>query len=75
MLIKKKKKQTKKKSLRIMGFEPRDCYLSPLFKKENLLKLDDKAQFENVLQVSKNINNISIIYHIINILRLVYTLI
>ena len=58
-----------------MGFEPRDCYLSPLFKKENLLKLDDKAQFENVLQVSKNNNNISIIYHIINILRLVYTLI
>ena len=62
-------------SLRIMGFEPRDCHLSPLFKNQNLLKLDDKSKFENVPQVSKDISNISIIYHIINILQLVHTLI
>ena len=29
------------------------CYSSPLFKKQNLLKFEDKIQLENVLLVSK----------------------
>ena len=37
---------------------PRDCYSSPLFKKQNLLKFEDKIQLENVVLVSKYFNNI-----------------
>ena len=47
-----------KKALRTISFQPRDCHLSPLFKKQNLLKFEDKTQFENVLLVSKYFNNI-----------------
>ena len=47
-----------KKALRIISFHPRDCYSSPLFKKQNLLKFEDKIQLENVLLVSKYFNNI-----------------
>ena len=47
-----------KKALRIISSQPRDCYLSPLFKKQNLLKFEDKIQLENVLLVSKYFNNI-----------------
>ena len=48
----------KKKALRIISFQPRDYHLSPLFKKHNLLKFEDKIQLENVLLVSKYFNNI-----------------
>ena len=47
-----------KKALRIISFQPRDCYSSPLFKKQNLLKFEDKIKLENVLLVSKYFNNI-----------------
>ena len=47
-----------KKAPRISSFQPRDCYLSPLFKKQNLLKFEDKIQIENVLLVSRYFNNI-----------------
>ena len=47
-----------KKALRIICFQPRDCYSSPLFKKHNLLKSEDKIKLENVLLVSKYFNNI-----------------
>ena len=47
-----------KKALRIISFQPRDCHSSPLFKKQNLLKFEDKIQLENVLLVSKYFNNI-----------------
>ena len=47
-----------KKALRIISFQPRDCYSSPLFKKQNLLKFEDKIQLKNVLLVSKYFNNI-----------------
>ena len=47
-----------KKALRTISFQPRDCHLSPLFKKQNLLKFEDKTQLENVLLVSKYFNNI-----------------
>ena len=47
-----------KKALRIFSFQPRDCYSNPLFKKQNLLKFEDKIQLKNVLLVSKYFNNI-----------------
>ena len=47
-----------KKALRIISFQPRDCYSSPLFEKQNLLKFEDKIKLENVLLVSKYFNNI-----------------
>ena len=47
-----------KKALRNISFQPRDCYSSPLFKKQNSLKFEDKIQLENVLLVSKYFNNI-----------------
>ena len=47
-----------KNALTIISFQPRDYHLNPLFKKHNLLKLEDKIQFENVLLVSKYFNNI-----------------
>ena len=47
-----------KTALRIISFQPRDCYSSPLFKKQNLLKFEDKIQLENVLLVSKYFHNI-----------------
>ena len=47
-----------KKVLRTIIFQPRDCHSSPLFKKQNLLKFEDKIQLENVLLVSKYFNNI-----------------
>ena len=47
-----------KKALRTISFQSRDCHSSPLFKKQNLLKFEDKIQLENVLLVSKYYNNI-----------------
>ena len=47
-----------KKTLRIINSQPRDCYSSPLFKKQNLLKFEDKIELENVLLVSKYLSNI-----------------
>ena len=47
-----------KKALRTISFQPRGCYLSPLFEKQNLLKFEDKIQLENVLLVSKYFDNI-----------------
>ena len=47
-----------KKALGIVSFQPRDCHSSPLFKRQNLLKFEDKIKLENVLLVSKYLNNI-----------------
>ena len=47
-----------KKALRTISFQPRNCHSSLLFKKRNLLKFEDKIQLENVLLVSKYLNNI-----------------
>ena len=47
-----------KKALRIIKFQPRDFHTRLLFKKQNLLKFEDKIQLENVLLVSKYFNNI-----------------
>ena len=46
-----------KNSLRIISFQPRDCHSNPLFKKQKLLKFEDKVQLEIVLLVSKYFNN------------------
>ena len=48
-----------KKVLRTISFQWRDCHSSLLFKKQNLLKFEDKIQLGNVLLVSKYFNNIS----------------
>ena len=47
-----------KKVLRTISFQWRDCHSSLVFKKQNLLKFEDKIQLENVLLVSKYFNNI-----------------
>ena len=47
-----------KKVPRTISFQPRDCYLSSLLEKQNLLKFKDKIQLENILFVSKYFNNI-----------------
>ena len=47
-----------KKALRTVSFQPKDCHSSPLFKKQSLLKFEDRIQLENVLLVSKYFNNI-----------------
>ena len=46
-----------KKGLKIISFQPRDCHSKPLFKKQNLLKFEDKIQLENIPLVSKYFNN------------------
>ena len=47
-----------KKALSIIRFQPRDCHPSPLFKKHNLLKFEDKIQLENVPPINKYFNKI-----------------
>ena len=47
-----------KKALRTISFQPRDWHSSPMFKKQNLRKFEDKIQLEKVLLVSKYFNNI-----------------
>lgn len=46
-----------KKVLRIINFQPPDCRLSPLFKRHNLLKFENKLQLENALLVSEYLIN------------------
>ena len=48
-----------KKAVRIINFQPRNFYTSPLFKKNSILKFQDKMCLENILFVSKSLNNLS----------------
>ena len=48
-----------KKAFRIINFQPRNFHTSPLFKQNPILKFQDKICLENVLFVSKSLNNIS----------------
>ena len=41
-----------------ISFQSRDCCSSPLFKRQNLRKFEDKIQLENELMVNKHFNNI-----------------
>ena len=48
-----------KKAVRIINFEPRNSHTSPLFKQSSILKFQDKICLENILLVSKSLNNLS----------------
>ena len=41
-----------------MNYQPRNSHTSPLFRKAAVLKFKDKINLENVLFVSKSINNL-----------------
>ena len=48
-----------KKAVRITNFQPRNSHTSPLFKQNFILKIQDKICLENVLFVSKSLNNLT----------------
>ena len=48
-----------KKAVRIINFQPRNSHTSPLFKQRSILKFQDKICLENILFVSKSLNNLS----------------
>ena len=48
-----------KKAVRIINFQPRNFHTSPLFKRNSILKFQDKICLENTLFVSKSLNNLS----------------
>ena len=45
-----------KKALQILNFKDQLFHLSPLFSENNILKFSDKIALENILFVSKSIN-------------------
>ena len=47
-----------KKAVRIINFQPRNSHTSPLFKQNFILKFQDKICLENILFVSKSLNNL-----------------
>ena len=48
-----------KKAARIINFQPRNSHTSPLFKQNFILKFQDKICLENILFVSKSLNNLT----------------
>ena len=44
--------------IRIINLQPRNFHTSPLFKKDSILKFQDKICLENILFVSKSLNNL-----------------
>ena len=48
-----------KKAIRIINYQPRNFYASPLFKQNSNLKFQDKICLENISFVSKSLNNLS----------------
>ena len=48
----------RKKTMRIINFQSRNCHSSPLFSKLKLLKFNDKVLLENVLLISNFINSL-----------------
>ena len=48
-----------KKAVRIINFQPRNSHTSPLFKQNFILKFQDKICLENILFVSKLLNNLT----------------
>ena len=48
-----------KKAIRIINLQPRNFHTSPLFKQNSILKFQDKICIENILFVSKSLNNLS----------------
>ena len=47
-----------KKAVRIINFQPRNFYTSPLFNQSSILKFQDKICLENLLFISKSSNNL-----------------
>ena len=47
------------KAVRITNFQPRNFRTSPLFKQNSILKFQDEICLENILFVSKSLNNLS----------------
>ena len=50
-----------KKTIGIINFQPRNFHTSPLFKQNSILKFQDKICLENILFVSKSLNNLSLL--------------
>ena len=48
-----------KKAIRIINLQPRNFHTSSLFKQNSILKFQDKICLENILFVSKSLNNLS----------------
>ena len=48
-----------RKAIRIINLQPRNFHTSPLFKQNSILKFQDKICIENILFVSKSLNNLS----------------
>ena len=48
-----------KKAARIINFQPRNSHTSPLFNQSYILKFQNKICLENILFVSKSLNNLS----------------
>ena len=48
-----------KKAIKIINFEPRNSHTSHLFKQTPILKFQDKICLENILFISKSLNNLS----------------
>ena len=49
-----------KKAIRIINLQPRNFHTSPIFKQNSILKFQDKICIENILFVSKSLNNLSL---------------
>ena len=47
-----------KKAIQIMNYQPQNSHTSPLFRKAAVLKFKDKINLENILFISKSINNL-----------------
>ena len=47
------------KAVRIINFQPSNSHTSPLFKQNSILKFQEKISLENILFVSKSLNNLS----------------
>ena len=58
MSLKKLKKSANCFEIRIINFQPRNFHTSPLFKQNSILKFQDKICLENILFVSKSLNNL-----------------
>ena len=48
-----------KKAVKIINFQPRNSHTSSLFKQNFILKFQDKICLENVLSVSRSLNNLT----------------
>ena len=46
-----------KKAIRIINFQPRNSHTSHLFKQSSILKFQNKICLENILFISKSLNN------------------